>query len=86
MPMAVMAIGTSRHVILITSRTTGISTGRRGTGTINRPGRIGPIGTLTTIPIIAGARTEPARYERRSEDPPSALRRGACAGQGRRSK
>ena len=40
--------------------TTGVITRRRGTGTISRSGRIGrTIGNLTTIPIIAGARTEP---------------------------
>ena len=40
-------------------RTTVISTGSRGTGTISRPDRIGrTIGNLTTIPIIAGARRD----------------------------
>jgi hypothetical protein len=57
MHMAVMVTDTSPRVILMASRTTVISTGSRGTGTISRPDRIGrTIGNLTTIPIIAGAR------------------------------
>ena len=59
MHMAVMVTGTSPRVILMAGRTTVISTGSRGTGTISRPDRIGrTIGNLTTIPIIAGPPVE----------------------------